>query len=401
MKNLSILALLLFVHRGASGQSAEVLAVVGATILPSPTEQPIANGVVVVRGGKIAAVGSKEAIAVPSEATLLNAVGLYVTAGFQNSHVHFTEPKWEGAAEVPAERLSAQLEEMLLRYGFITVVDTGSDLQNTTALRRRIESGEVRGPRILTAGTPFYPVDGIPYYLKGLPPELLSSLNTPGSGDEARAIARRQLDSGADIVKLFTGSWVERGRVLPMSPGIAGAAAEEAHQKGRLVFSHASNIAGLEVALEAGVDVIAHALDDERGWNESHVARMKSQNTAMIPTLKLFGGQSYTKYIQQEVADLAGAGGVILFGTDVGYMTDYDPTEEYVLMAGAGLDWRQILAALTTAPSERFREEGRRGRIAPGMDADLVVLASDPANDVSAFARVRYAVRRGRLVYSN
>jgi imidazolonepropionase-like amidohydrolase len=401
MKTLSILAFLMYVHRGASWQSAEMLAVVGATILPSPTEQPIPNGVVVVRGGKIVAVGPKEATAVTPEATLLNAEGFYLTAGFQNSHVHFTEPKWEGAGQAPAEQLSAQLEDMLLRYGFTTVVDTGSALENTLALRRRIESGEVRGPRILTAGTPFYPVDGIPYYLEDLPPELLASLNTPGSGEEARAVARRQLDTGADIVKLFTGSWVDRGRVLPMSTAIARAAAEEAHEKGRLVFSHASNIAGLEVALEAGVDVIAHALDDERGWNESHVARMKSQNTAMIPTLKLFGGQSYTKYIQQEVGDLARAGGAILFGTDVGYMTDYDPTEEYVLMAGAGLDWRQILAALTTAPSQRFREEGRRGRIAPGMDADLTILTTDPSRDVSAFSRVRYAVRGGRVVYGN
>ncbi len=184
-----------------------------------------------------------------------------------------------------------------------------------------------------------------------------------------------------------------------MSATIARAAAEEAHRRGKLVLSHASNVAGLEVALEAGVDVLAHALDDTRGWNESHVERMKAGRMAMVPTLKLFGGQPYTQYIQQLVGSYATAGGQILFGTDVGYLTDYDPTEEYVLMSGAELDWRQILESLTVAPAERFGEKARRGRIAPGLDADLVVLASDPSADVRAFADVRYTLRGGRIVY--
>jgi imidazolonepropionase-like amidohydrolase len=147
--------------------------------------------------------------------------------------------------------------------------------------------------------------------------------------------------------------------------------------------------------------VLAHALDDDRGWDASWVARMKRAEMAMIPTLKLFGGRPYTKYMQLEVSDYARAGGQILFGTDVGYLTDYDPTEEYVLMAGAGLDWRAILASLTTSPAERFDETDRRGRVAPGLDADLVVLGSDPAGAAEAFADVRYAVRGGRIVYAD
>src|SRR5207249_11238267 len=94
----------------------------------------------------------------------------------------------------------------------------------------------------------------------------------------------------------------------------------------------------------------------------------------------------------------AGAGGEILFGTDVGYMTDYNPTDEYVLMARAGMNFRQILAALTTVPSERFGA-ARAGRIVAGMDADLVMLSADPAGDAKAFACVRLVVRHGRIVY--
>jgi imidazolonepropionase-like amidohydrolase len=337
---------------------------------------------------------------VPQEATRLDCEGFFVVAGFQNSHVHFTEPKWAEAATLPAAQLSAQLEDMLLRWGATTVVDTGSLLSNTLALRSRIDSGEVRGPRIYTVGTPTYPHDGIPYYLReSLPPEVLKLLNTPQTAAEAAAIAARQIEAGADALKLFTGSWVERGKVLPMDPAIARAAAAEAHARGKLVFAHASSLAGLEPALAARVDVLAHALDDDRGWNESHVTRMQAIRMAMVPTLKLFGGQSFTKFIQAEVGTYASAGGQILFGTDVGYLTDYDTTDEFTLMAGAGLDWRAILASLTTAPAERFGETLRRGRIVPGLDADLVVLGADPAADVTAFADVRYTIRGGQVVF--
>ena len=61
----------------------------------------------------------------------------------------------------------------------------------------------------------------------------------------------------------------------------------------------------------------------------------------------------------------------------------------------------QILASLTTAPAARWKEGDRRGRVAPGLDADLVVLAADPAADVKNFARVRCAFRGGKLIYAS
>ena len=191
------------------------LALTGATIYSAPGDAPIARGVVLVRGGRIVAVGPATT-PVPADATRVDCEGLFVVAGFQNSHVHFTEAKWEDAAKAPAAQLSAQLEDMLLRWGVTTAVDTGSLLSNTLALRARIESGEVRGPRIYTVGTPIYPHNGVPYYLReSLPPEVLPLLNTPQTGAEAAAITARQIEAGADALKLFTGSWVERGKVLP------------------------------------------------------------------------------------------------------------------------------------------------------------------------------------------
>lgn len=68
-------------------------------------------------------------------------------------------------------------------------------------------------------------------------------------------------------------------------------------------------------------------------------------------------------------------------------------------MAGAGLDWQHILASLTTNPAARFDQAQRKGRVAAGMDADLVVLFCDPAADPTAFANVQYTLRAGKLIY--
>src|ERR1019366_3794382 len=70
---------------------------------------------------------------------------------------------------------------------------------------------------------------------------------------------------GADLLKLFTGSWVRRGKVLPMPEDIARAAADAAHRRGQLVYSHPSDLAGTKVAIDSGVDVLAHAPDSTDG----------------------------------------------------------------------------------------------------------------------------------------
>lgn len=93
------------------------------------------------------------------------------------------------------------------------------------------------------------------------------------------------------------------------------------------------------------------------------------------------------------------AGGQLLFGTDVGYMTDYDPTDEYLLLQRAGLASPAILAALMTAPARRFSAETGAGLVAVGSPAELVVLDGDPTTDIRTLSKVRYTIRRGRVVY--
>ena len=388
------------------------LALTHARIYPAPDAPPIDNGTVLIREGRIAAVDVAARITIPSDAKVIDCTGLVVVAGFQNSHVHFIGSKWEGAARQPRAKLASAFAEMLTRYGFTTAVDTASAVANTTALRTRVETGEVRGPRILTAGAPLYPKDGIPFYLNGvLPPSMLALLDQPETADDAVAVVQRDISAGADIIKLFTGSLKSPRQVTPMSSTVAGAAVTEAHRQGRLVFAHPSNLEGLRVAAEAGVDVLAHTTSDGRPWSAEVVAELVRRKMALIPTLKLWryemaragaakAADPMVSAAGQQTSEFVKAGGQVLFGTDVGYMTDYDPSEEYVLMSeAAGLTPMQILASLTTAPAQRFNEASRRGRVAVGMDADLVVLGADPALDVRNFTQVRRTIRGGRIVF--
>jgi imidazolonepropionase-like amidohydrolase len=103
--------------------------------------------------------------------------------------------------------------------------------------------------------------------------------------------------------------------------------------------------------------------------------------------------------IRRQIREFQQGGGQIMFGTDVGFLPDYDPTDEYVQLSRAGLKWPEILASLTINPAARFGEASRRGRVEKGMDGDLVVLGSDPAADVRAFSNVVGVVRAGRVVF--
>ena len=391
----------------------------GATVLSasrlyvSPDAPPVDDAAVLIVDGRIAAAGPATGVAARGAMRFAGCDGGTVTAGFQNSHVHFTEPKFADAGRRPAAELGAAMTDMLNRFGFTTVVDTASNLANTVSLRERVERGEVPGPRILTAGFALYPKDGIPIYLRDLPADELAMLSQPATVEDALAEVQANLDGGANATKLFLMTPQGGGRYAFMQPDIALAAADETHRRGLPVLAHPTDIEGINLAIEANVDVLVHTTigEGKTVWDAALIEQMRAKNIAVVPTLQLFPYEMKRMDLPDRVIALATgdaveqvrayskAGGQILFGTDVGYMADYDPTEEYRLMAKA-LSPMEILASLTTAPAARWKEEAQRGRVAEGLAADLVVLGADPAADPANFARVRCAFRGGQPVYA-
>lgn len=343
------------------------LALTGATVYCSPEEEPLRDAAILVRRGNIADVGARRVVEIPEATQVIDCRGCAITAGFWNSHVHFHERKWTNVELIPARELESQLEG-LTHYGFTSVFDLSSRWENTRRLRDRIESGEVRGPHIRSTGEGLIPVGGLP---------------------------------SAEVFRVL-------GLMETPLPEAIRAAVEEAHRFGKPVFAHPNSAPDVLAAIDGGVDIIAHTTPRSGAWGEDVVVGMKSCGAALVPTLMVW--KSMMRHdrisIAEELVGTAVAqlrawlerGGTVLFGTDLGAV-DYDPSDEYALMAQAGATFRQILASLTTLPAQRFDASSNSGKIAVGNSADLVVLDKDPAKDVRAFAAVRCTLRAGEIIY--
>jgi len=370
----------------------------GVKVYPSPSSPPIENAVVIITNGKITSVAPKGSSKPDPSAINLDCAGKVVVAGFWNSHVHF-ENGWHQAATAPADKLTGHMQEMLTRWGFTTVWDLGSEPGNTMALRRRVETGEVPGPRILMAGD-IFPKNGHPVYL---PAEMqLPEAATP---QEAEQMSQQYIKMGLEGIKLFTGSYMGPKPVINMDTAIVKAAVEVAHAQGKPVFAHPQNHAGVDNALGGGVDILAHTIPGEKSFTAAELEQMKRQHTALIPTLTLWttvvSDANLAAQLVQTGTDQLKAyfsqGGTILFGTDVGFISKYDTTQEFEFM-GRAMPWRDVLASLTTNPAAFFKA-ATKGRVEQGMDADLVVLDADPAQDVRNLAKVAYTIRDGKVIY--
>lgn len=377
------------------------IALVGAKVYPSPWSRAIDKAIVLIHAGKIQTVTTRDRLKdLPKSARVIDCSGKVIVAGFWNSHVHLTEDVWNNAASAPAERLERHMQEMLTRWGFTTVWDLGSDPQNTLAIRRRVEAGEVAGPKILMAGD-IFPKNGHPVYL---PAEM--QLLEAATAEQAAQAVSNYLQMGFDGIKLFTGAFMGNKPVVNMSAEIAGAAVKAAH--GKPVFAHPQNRTGVDNALAGGVSILAHTIPNDGSYTAEEVSRMKRQHVALVPTLALWPfvvknsppqvGDGMLKAGVDELKSYFSAGGTILFGTDVGFSDEYDTAHELEYMERA-MAWRDILASLTTNPSDFFKT-GNGGRVEAGREADLVVLDGDPATDLRNLSRVAYTIRAGKVIFS-
>jgi imidazolonepropionase-like amidohydrolase len=382
--------------------SAQTLVLRGGSVYASPEAALLRDAVVVISGGAISAVGRAGDVQIPPDARVIDCAGKTVVAGFWNNHVHLTEAVWKSAANGPAAPLTAHMQEMLTKWGFTTVWDLGSDPSDSLPLRRRVNAGEVLGPNIFLLGS-IFPKDGHPAYL---PAEMkLPEIADP---DVSAQLARSYLGMGLDGIKLFTGSYKGEDKpVVNMDVAVAKAAVDVAHAQGKPVFAHPQNKTGVDTVIAAGVDVMAHTAPSPgyTQYTQEQLARFKSQGTALIPTLSHYTTVVLDPNVTAQIIALtvnqlrqfAENGGVVLFGTDIGFIKIYDTTLEYELMHRA-LSERQVLASLTTNPAQYFKA-AKKGRVEIGFDGDLVVLDGDPMADVRNLAKVAYTIRAGQIIY--
>ncbi|HLR86290.1 MAG TPA: amidohydrolase family protein [Wenzhouxiangella sp.] len=380
-----------------------LLVLKGATIYAQPDQAPLENGVIVLEGRQISALGNSEEIEIPNGARVIELQGKTVLPGFWNSHVHFIGPEWDSAESMPAEALDQLLTERFLQYGFIHVFDTGAlEPEPVLHLRKRTDSGELDGPVIRTALVPLVPPNGTPRYVE--PVQLPEIANA----QQARKAVDDRLARGADGIKLFTVP-ITRNQPFPeMDPGAVQAVTRRAHMDGRPVFAHPTNLRGVEIALEGGVDVLAHTVPAAGELPAAIYAQLREQDVALIPTLTLWeeefgpdktGLDEFMAAAQAQLREYWRLGGRILFGTDAGFMPVYDPLREYELMEEAGLDFTAVLTSLTTAPARQFGAGHRTGRLEAGFDADIVVVSGNPREDMKALREVELVIKQGRVLF--
>ena len=184
---------------GQSPTDPQDMALVGAKIYPSPTATPITNGTVIIRHGKIAAVGDSRQVHVDKGMKVRSTVQAIGADGrFLELPCALLSSQMAACREHPVAQFNAQMEDMLTSHGFAHVFELATfDLSNTLAMRNRIRNGEVNGPVIYTVGIPFTPPNGSPFYIE---PLKLPELSTP---QEAIDYVKKQIDSGADAIKIL------------------------------------------------------------------------------------------------------------------------------------------------------------------------------------------------------
>src|ERR1700723_1794821 len=209
------------VSKGISGSRASTIAIVGGTLIDGTGAAPIADAAVVIRKGRILAVGPRSKGRIPKHANIVDAHGKTILPGLWDMHAHFEQVEWG---------------PIYLAAGVTTVRDCGNEIEFITAVRDAIAKGRGLGPRLLLAGI----VDGTGPLTIGV-----ERVDTP---EQARMWTERYHAAGFQQMKIYSSVKLEELRIV----------AEEAHHLGMTVTGHVPEGLNAYQTIEAGQDQINH-----------------------------------------------------------------------------------------------------------------------------------------------
>lgn len=252
------------------------LAIVGATLIDGNGGPAVPDAVVLIRGGVIAAVGTRGTVAVPKGARVVQAAGQYLVPGFIDTNVHLSLYSGLESMVRYEDRFTdiavegAQLE---LKYGITSVRDSYGMLKPLKEARELINRGAVPGARVMFAGNivgwggPWsYTFTGTRQDNLSLFQEQMNDAVAAGGGeelmnmtpDQLRVAINLYLDQGVDFVKYGGTSHAFFPAMLGFSEAAQKALVEEVHKRGKVAETHATSPEGLRLAIEAGVDLVQH-----------------------------------------------------------------------------------------------------------------------------------------------
>jgi imidazolonepropionase-like amidohydrolase len=442
---------------------AEKISLVGGTLINPANSQIVENAVIVIDGDRVAAVGSRKEMAVPTGSRWVECNGKFILPGYIDTHVHFfqsgglfTRPDGADLTKIrPYADEIASIKKNLpdtfaryLRCGITSVVDVGGPFWNFEV--RKTANSTAKAPRVAVAG-PLISSVSRPQLDLGDPP--IVKIETP---DQAREFVRKLAAQNPDLVKIWY--IVDKDHPVDSFRPIVRATIEESHGRKIRVAVHATELETARAAVEEGADVLVHSVIDKE-VDDAFVKLLKDRHTILCPTLVVFEryGRTFshqlnltpeekawgnpeiiatldvTKIPQDQLPEriktaladpkaaldrikktydvalknlkaLENAGVTIAAGTDAGNIgTIHGPAlfREFQLMKEAGLTPMEILQCATANAAKLFGGEtgAHIGVIDKGNFADLVVLKSNPVNDIAQASDIDSVMKNG-ILYS-
>jgi imidazolonepropionase-like amidohydrolase len=380
----------------------------GARVLTCVGDEVIEHGFVEIENGKIKTVGALADLGSTS-AEVIDCAGLTILPGLMNSHAHLN---WDGIhdlarqsmddpPEISAFKAAANMLKSL-RAGVTLVRDLGMNQANFYT-KQAVEQGIFPGPRLLITGEAIIQTGGHTYWC----------CREASGPDEMRRAVRDQIRGGADLIKVMGCH-----DTLEFTDDELAAVIDEAHRHKLPVTAHATFNDCIYRMVQAGVDVIEHA----GSMTDETIQLLLDRNIPIVTTFAPLVMQSQPDIAraygvpewkinerQKAVADptrytglvkAAAAGVPIAFGTDAGSpVVGHDvvaPELKFMVQVGVKRDNYDALRSATIIAAQVSHLDGKLGTLEPGKDADLIVVAGNPLDDLDALEHVRMTFIAGK-----
>ncbi len=372
--------------------------------------------------GRITSIADARVVRWGSDVTHINLAGKTILPGLIDMHVHLDSP-----AEIGGYRgleytdsfwamTAVKAARDMLKAGFTTVRNVGSQNYNDVGLKQAIESGYAIGPRIVPAAHALGATGGHcdeTFY----PPSFGRKGVAVGDGAQnLRRIVREQRKYGAEVIKVCATGGVFSRNTEPgqqqLSEEELRAVADEAHQWGLKVAAHAHGASGIKAAIKAGIDTIEHAsLVDDEGimlaiQNDTYFG-MDIYNTDYTQSEgKKNGVLEYNLRKDREIGQIQrdnfrkayNAGVKMIFSSDAAIMPHGMAGKQFRIMVDYGMPPLEAIRAATRNAAQALGREKDVGAIAVGRYADIVAVEGDPLINIQLLESVSDIVKNGKIV---
>jgi imidazolonepropionase-like amidohydrolase len=338
-------------------------------------------------------------------------------AGLIDAHVHMASSSWTGALTNARQKILA---------GVTTARDAGSVPEVIFPLRDAINLGLVYGPRILASGALISTTGGHgdprngKFNLELEPPPFASGICD--GEDECRKIVRRQIQLGADQIKIVATAGVtddsDTGLEQQFSDPELHVMVEAAHLMQRKVMAHAIGTEGIKAAVRAGVDSIEHGNDlDDEGAKMMAAKGIYLDPTLTPPAVVLeairhpkpgatpVSQNTVNKMLRLPEAQPGGIGRQVKIaqrhGVKIAVGTDFGgtPSSEMVLLVhDGGMKPLDVLKAVTLTNAEMLGISDKVGTLEPGKSADIVAFSGNPIDDITNSTKIAFVMGQGHEV---